>query len=75
RIKKAAFGRQLRLLNSFDGLCYQYASGYFRGYDAHRAAELLLAVTEDDVSAFIRENLKPENMAISIVTPKTEVAV
>jgi predicted Zn-dependent peptidase len=69
RIKKAVYGRLLRSLNSFDGICYNYASGHFRGYDAFDAADVLDGVTPDDVSAFVRANLKPGNMAISMVKP------
>ena len=70
RIKKAAIGSQIRSLNSFEAICAGIAGGYFRGYDAFEAAELLVSITEDDVAAFFREHLTPSNMAISIITPK-----
>ncbi|MCL2409052.1 MAG: insulinase family protein [Oscillospiraceae bacterium] len=70
RIKKAALGRHIRSLNSFDAICANCVSGYFRGYDAFDVPELLSAITEADVAAFYRESLSPDNMAISIVTPK-----
>jgi predicted Zn-dependent peptidase len=74
RVKKAAFGRQMRSLNSFDGLCHSYASGHFRGYDAHRAFDVLLELTQEDVLDFIRDNLRTADMAISCVLPGTEAA-
>ena len=70
RVKKAALGRMIRALNSFDSICSNCISGHFRGYDALEAPELLTSVTEGDVVEFFRENFNPDNMAISIITPK-----
>ena len=69
RIKKAAIGSQVRMLNSFGAICGSVAGGHFRGYDAFDAPEVLLSITEDDAVSFYREHLSPENMAISIVSP------
>ena len=69
RIKKAAIGSQIRILNSFSAICGSITGGYFRGYDAFEAPELLASITEDDVASFFREHLSPDNMAISIITP------
>jgi predicted Zn-dependent peptidase len=52
-----------------DSICYGYARGYFRNYDAFDAVEILNSVTPDDVNAFIRDNLSPDNMAISVISP------
>ena len=71
RIKKAALGRMIRSLNSFDAICNNCISGYFKGYDAFDAPEILSSITENDVAAFMRVNLSPDNMAISVITPKT----
>jgi predicted Zn-dependent peptidase len=71
RVKKSMFGRQMRSLDSFDGICHELAGSYFRGYDGFRAAEALRDTTLAEVLEFIRENLDPDNMAISVVTPKT----
>jgi predicted Zn-dependent peptidase len=69
RLKKASLGRQIRMLNSFDSICYNYARGHFRGYDAYEAVEILNALTIDDVRSFIKNSMAPESMAISVVTP------
>ena len=69
RIKKSAIGSQIRSLNSLESICVSIACGSFRGYDAFEAAELLASVTIDDITAFYRECLIPDNMAISIITP------
>ncbi|MBR7082237.1 MAG: insulinase family protein [Oscillospiraceae bacterium] len=67
RLKKAAVGDELRGLNSFDNMCYNITRGGFFGYDALRAVEMTLAVTPEDIAEFIRENLKPDNFAMSVV--------
>jgi hypothetical protein len=69
-LKKAAIGSHVRMLNSFDAICGSLVGGHFRGYDAFEAPEMLLSVTEGDITAFYRESLIPGNMAISIITPK-----
>ncbi|MDR1589860.1 MAG: insulinase family protein [Oscillospiraceae bacterium] len=74
RVKKAYTGGLLRALNSFDSICYNCVSGYFRGYDAFESADVLESVTADDVREFIRVNLAPDNMAMSTITPKQEAA-
>ena len=69
RIKKAAIGSQIRSLNSLEAICASIVGGYFRGYDAFIASELLESITDSDITEFFREHLAPENMAISIVAP------
>ena len=70
RIKKAASGSHIRSLNSFEAICGNTVEGYFRGYDAFETPEVLTSVTESDITGFLEKNLIPENMAISIITPK-----
>jgi predicted Zn-dependent peptidase len=70
RLKKAMLGRHIRALNSFDSICYSAARGYFRDYDAFEATEVLSAVTPEDITAFIRQNLRSADMAISVIRPK-----
>ena len=73
RVKKACFGRDMRALNGFENICHAYVSGFFRGFDALEMTEELLTVPLGEVIGFIRENMKPENMAISLVLPSAEV--
>jgi len=73
RNKKAAIGSYIRSLNSFGVIASGLAEGHFRGFDPFETPELLSEVTVNDITAFINDNLKPENMAISIINPKNEV--
>ena len=69
RIRKAALGSHIRMLNSFDAICGGIVNGCFHGYDAFESTDVLAALTLDDITDFYRKNLSPENMAISIITP------
>jgi len=70
RLKKALVGSHIRSLNSFEAICGNVVAGHFRGYDAFEAPGLLASITESEITAFFKDNLIPENMAISIITPK-----
>ena len=68
RLKKKLFGHELRELdveNAWEGIAHTY----FRGYDRYERAEALLTITADDVSVFIREQMKPENFAMMVINP------
>jgi predicted Zn-dependent peptidase len=70
RIKKAAIGSYIRALNSFGVIASSIIEGHFRGYDSLQAPMLLTNISVDDIMDFIRNNLLPENMAISTINPK-----
>jgi predicted Zn-dependent peptidase len=70
RVKKAAWGGQLRATGSPERLCIASGGAYFRGYDYFLSMDALESVTIEDVRTFFRDHLVPENMAISIVKPK-----
>ena len=70
RTKKTALGGQIRSLNSFEAICAGVVTGYFKGYDAFSSMDILSTVTENDIDAFYKENLSPDNMSISIINPK-----
>ena len=73
RIKKAAIGSHIRALNSFGVIASSLIEGHFRGFDPFEAPVLLSKVSINDVVSFVRENLIPDNMTISIINPKNEV--
>lgn len=72
RQKKALLGKNIRALNSFDNICYNYAHGYFNGYDAYDTVERLQSITSSDIQLFLQENLNADHFAISIVRPNSE---
>jgi len=73
RVKKAAIGSHIRALNSFGVLASGIVEGHFKGFDPFEAPAILFELTLDDVSSFIKDNMIPDNMAISVINPKNEV--
>lgn len=69
RIKKSNIGGRLRSLESFDEVCISLASGYFDGYCAFDAFALLNDISREECEDWIRDNLREEKLAISIVRP------
>ena len=70
RAKRASMGARLRGLEDFDNVCVALAAGVFEGYCALDSLGELESVTAEECLGFVRENLKPERLAISIVEPK-----
>jgi len=70
RIRRASFGENLRGLNSFENIAVSLTEGYFHGYDPFRFPEVFDSVGVEDVTAFIRENLRADRSALSLVLPK-----
>ena len=68
--RKAAFGAMLRGLNSFENIAVSLTEGYFAGYDALRFPQVFDSFGEEDVLAFIRDELTEEHAAMSMVLPK-----
>ena len=70
RVKKAMLGSELRGLNYFSNICYNYAKGYFSGYDAFESVEILDSITIEDIREFISCNISADKMALSVIMPR-----
>ena len=70
QVRRAAFGEQLRGLNSFENIAVSLTEGYFRGYDPFRFPQVFDSITKDDILAFLRENLREERAVLSEIVPK-----
>ena len=68
-VRRACFGSRLRSLGSFSALAQALADGAFAAYRPLDAFETLAVVTPEEVESFIRENLAPERLALSVVSP------
>mgnify|MGYP000139115968 CR=1 FL=1 len=67
RIRRASFGASM---NSFEAIASTAAEGCFQGYDPFRFPEVYDSITQQDLLDFIRDNIRPERMALSIIYPK-----
>ncbi|MBQ9349124.1 MAG: insulinase family protein [Oscillibacter sp.] len=70
RVRRAIYGSFLRGFNSFENIAVSLTEGYFKGYDPFRFPELFESVTQEDVKAFLRENVTEERCVLSEVVPK-----
>ena len=72
RAKRASYGARLRGLEDFESVCVALATGQFEGFCPLDAPALLGEITQAECEAFVRENLQPERLALSIIEPKKE---
>ena len=70
RTLRASFGSSLRGLNSFENIAVSLTEGYFGGYDPFRFPEVFDSVTQEDVLAFLRDNVTAERSSLSEIVPK-----
>lgn len=72
RLKKAAYGNQLRALNSFETLCVEQARAYFARQDIWIFPEMYATISKEDIETAIREWICEKRVALSVVRPKEE---
>ena len=70
RIRRAAFGANLRGLNSFENIAVSLTEGYFRGYDPLRFPQVFDTITKQDIEDFLRENIVEERSVLSEIIPR-----
>ena len=72
RMKKSMMGRRVKDLDSFESSCFRLCAYYFDQYDYFRFPELFAKVTREEVLAFLRDNVRTEYSAMSVVIPREE---
>ena len=70
RLKKSEFGRRLRELDGFEGVCCAMADAYFRGEEYYDFPELYDELTAADAVEFMRGCMTPERMTLSVILPR-----
>jgi hypothetical protein len=69
RLKKAAYGSQVRSLNSFEHLCVEQAQSHFAGLDNLRFPEVFETIGKSDAEDCIRRWFASDRVALSVVRP------
>ncbi len=67
--RKSCFGSQLRMLGAFSSLAQALADGAFVDYRPLDAFEEINRISLADVQGFITQNISPEKLALSVITP------
>lgn len=70
RLKKASMGRKLRDLDGFENVCFRSCAYFFEGAEYFDALRALQSITAEDVEAYIRRVICPENMCVSVIWPE-----
>ena len=70
RVRRSAFGENLRGLNSFENIAVSLMEGYFHGYDPLRFPQVFDTITKDDITAFLRDNITGDRMVLSEIVPR-----
>ena len=72
RILHASFGSTLRGLNSFENIAVSLTEGCFNGYDPFRFPQVFQSITQEDVLAFLRDNVTEDRAVLSEIIPKED---
>ncbi len=75
RLKKSAFGRRLRELDSFEAICYRMTENCFDGVEYYEFPELYEQVTAEQAVEFLRQTVCPERTVLSVVYPRKKEGV
>lgn len=72
RVRKAAFGENLRGLNSFENIAVTLTEGYFHGYDPLRFPQVFDTIGKGDIEAFLARNITEERAVLSEIVPRDD---
>ena len=72
RLKRSALGRRVRALDSFDSTCFRLCQAHFSGTDFWTFPAEYDAVTKEEVEAFLRQTVREDLCAISVVLPRQQ---
>ncbi len=70
RQKRASYGQRVRALGNFEGLAVTLAETHFLGYKPFEAFDMLESLRAEDCVAWLREKLRSENFALSVINPR-----
>ena len=69
RMKRSAFGRRVRGLDSFDGTCFRVCAYHLSGYDYFRFPEIYEKITADEIQAFLSRVVTRSRCSLSVIYP------
>ena len=69
RMKRSAFGRRIRGLDSFDATCFRLCAYHFSDFDYFRFPEVYRSITAGEICGFLNRVVKAERCSLSIINP------
>nr|MBQ8244152.1 insulinase family protein [Oscillospiraceae bacterium] len=75
RMKRSAFGRRIRGLDSFDSICFRLCAYHFSDFDYFRFPEIYRSIEAREIAEFLGAVVKPERCCLSVIKPLKEDVV
>ena len=72
RLKRSAFGRRIRGLDSFDATCFRLCAYHFSDFDYFRFPEIYRQIESEEIRAFLTRVVRRERCTLSVITPNEE---
>ena len=72
RMKRSAFGRRVRDLDSFDSTCFRLCAYAMSDYDYFNFPDLYERIEKEEIRQFLRRVVRPERCSLSIINPLKE---
>lgn len=72
RLKRSAFGRRVRELDSFENICYRMCQSTFEGAFYYDFPDLYRSITLDETVRMIRDTVVPQRAALSLIYPNAK---
>ena len=72
RMKRSAFGRRIRSLDSFESTCFRICAYHFSKFDYFRIPDVYQQVTREEIQEFIQRVVTPDRVCLAVITPNKE---
>ena len=69
RMKRSAFGRRIRGLDSFDSTCFRICAYHFSDFDYFRFPEVYRSIEAKEICDFLAQVVQPQRCSLSVITP------
>ena len=73
RMKRSAFGRRVRDLDSFDSTCFRLCAYELSDYDYFDFPALYERIDKEEIRDFLQRVVRPERCSLSVIEPLEEV--
>ena len=73
RMKRSAFGRRIRDLDSFDSTCFRLCAYALSGFDYFDFPTVYSRVEKHEIQEFLRRVVHPDRCCLSLINPIKEV--
>ena len=74
RMKRSAFGRRIRDLDSLDSTCFRMCAYHFSEFDYFDFPEIYEQVSLEELKQFLGQTVRPERCSLSVIHPIKEEA-